>query len=111
MFKEKKQSHKFDYLQLAIITMQADFGECLTRFRKVKNTVLPSQSPTVNIDLSLLNISTLTGVNQPGLEIELADNSYRSLLLKSTNEMMLKTGWIYSILLDGPSVPSVEVHV
>uniref|UniRef100_A0A3B4C9Y8 HAT C-terminal dimerisation domain-containing protein n=1 Tax=Pygocentrus nattereri TaxID=42514 RepID=A0A3B4C9Y8_PYGNA len=64
--RELKQAHKVinsEYLQSAITTMQASFGNVISERKKTPLTIAPS----------LLNVTAFAGVSQPDLELELAD--------------------------------------
>ncbi|XP_060788258.1 general transcription factor II-I repeat domain-containing protein 2-like [Neoarius graeffei] len=71
-FKDAHQDHTLngDYLQGAIVDMQAAFGSRFSEFRKEKMTLSFPVTP-LEIDPSLLN--TFPGVNQADLEMEMAD--------------------------------------
>ncbi|KAK1875444.1 General transcription factor II-I repeat domain containing protein 2, partial [Dissostichus eleginoides] len=71
-FKEAHNHINCEYLQRAIIEMQTAFGQRFSEFRKEKNTLSFPVTP-LDIDPSMLNMSTFTGVSLTDLEIELAD--------------------------------------
>lgn len=69
-FKEEHNHINFNYLQCAVIVIQAMFGERFNDFRF--HTLFLPVTP-LDIDPSLLNISEFTGASQPKLETEPAD--------------------------------------
>ena len=71
-FKDGNHDHTLngDYLQSAIVDMQAAFGSRFSDFRKEKMTLSFPVTP-LEIDPSLLK--TFPGVNQADLEMEIAD--------------------------------------